>query len=430
MTARARKELEMTRFGCRYIALFAVFALLLSALLLFTGCAQATTIEAGQRITPFDLTGDAAATFGADFDPDCINHAGTHTFSVISGEGKSIKIKLTVKDTVAPTMQTKQGYWAVGTSMPDPKYFVQATTEVDTYTGEYVGNMPDFTSYTDYTVQVQYTDASGNKSPVYDVILTPCKDQEPPTIIPRNIECNVGEGIVWRNQVELFDNCAGEVTLSVDSSKVNFNREGSYTVYYTATDASGNVAKAQATVLVVTMNVTDEMLYAEIDKVIARIITDDMNKEQQCRAVYDYVQSHIVYVNSSTKGDWKYAAYMALFSSGTGDCYSYFAASKAFFERLGIENKDIQRLPGYTDNTHFWSLVNIGTSENPVWYHYDSTRLTAAYNVSGCLLTDAQVKAYDAWRAGDYFRIYDTTAYPASATKIITSIPELTPYLK
>lgn len=419
----------MHRIGCRYITYIALFALLLSALCLFSGCAKQTTVEAGQALTPYDLTGDASATFGADFDPDCVNHAGKYTFSVISG-GKTVKVKLTVKDTVAPTMQVQRVYWAVGTEIPDPKYFVASTTEVDSYTGEYVGELPNFTSYTDYPVKVQYTDASGNKSPVYDVILTPCKDDVAPTVEVRDIECRVGEGIVWRNYVTLSDNCAGEIRLRVDSSKVNFSSEGSYTVYYTATDASGNETRAQATVLVVTMTVTDEMLNAEIDKVIARIITPDMSKIEQCRAIYQYVQGNIAYVNTSTKGDWKYAAYMSLFSSGTGDCYSYFAASKAFFERLDIENLDIQRLPGYTDNTHFWSLVNVGTKEAPVWYHYDSTRLTAAYNVSGCLLTDAQVDAYDTWRAGDYFRIYDKSKYPATDTRIITDIPELYPYLK
>ncbi len=418
----------MNRFGCRYISFFLLIALLLSALLLFTGCTKNTTIEAGQSVTPYDLTGDASASFGADFDPDCINHAGKYTFSVVSG-GKNVKIKLTVVDTVAPTMQTKQVFWAVGTELPDPKYFVASTTEVDTYTGAYIGELPEFTSYADYAVKVQYTDASGNTSPVYDVILTPCKDEVPPTIEAHDIKCNLGEGIVYRSFVTLTDNCAGEITLSVDSSQVNTGREGSYTVYYTATDAAGNVSRAQATVLVVTKTVTDEMLYAEIDKVIARIITPDMDKAAQCRAVYDYVQGNIAYVNTSTKGDWQYAAYMALFSTGTGDCYSYFAASKAFFERLGIENMDIQRLPGYTSNTHFWSLVNIGTHENPVWYHYDSTRLTAAFNVSGCLLTDAQVDAYDTWRAGEYFRIYDKSKYPATGTRIITEIPELAPYL-
>ena len=418
----------MNRFGCRYIAYIVLFALLLSVLCLFSGCARQTVIEAGQSVTPFDLTGDATATFGADFDPDCVNHAGTYSFSVITGD-KTVKVKLKVKDTVAPTMQVQQVFWAVGTEIPDPKYFVAFTDEVDDYTGEYVGELPNFTTYTDYAVKVQYTDASGNKSPVYDVTLTPCKDETPPTVQVSDIACKIGDGIVWRNYVKLSDNCAGEVSLSVDSSAVNVNREGNYPVYFTATDASGNATKAEATVTVYAMEVTDEMLFAEIDKVIDRIITPDMDKEAQCRAVYMYVQGNIAYVNTSAKGDWKYAAYMALFSSGTGDCYSYFAASKAFFERLGIENLDIQRLPGYTDNTHFWSLVKIGTAEAPVWYHYDSTRLTAAFNVSGCLLTDAQVAAYDSWRAGDYFRIYDSSKYPATDTRIITDIPELAPYL-
>ncbi len=419
----------MNRTVCRYISFTLFFSLVLSLCLLFVGCTETYTIEAGQSITPYDITGDANAVFGADFDPDCVNHAGKHTFTVVSG-GKTVKVKLTVKDTTAPTMQLSPIKWAVGTPMPDPKYFVVSTTEADSYTGEYIGTLPEFNSYADYAVKVQYTDASGNESPVYDAVITLCKDTEAPTIAANDVECRVGEGIVWRDHVTLRDNCAGEISLSVDSSKVNVNKEGSYTVYYTATDASGNTARAQATVLVVSMTVTDEMLYAEIDKVIARIITPDMDKAAQCRAVYTYVQGNIAYVNTSTKGDWKYAAYVSLFSTGTGDCYSYFAASKAFFERLGIENMDIQRLPGYTDNTHFWSLVNIGTKESPVWYHYDSTRLTANYNVSGCLLTDAQVKAYDAWRAGDYFRIYDTSKYPATATRIITDIPELYPYLK
>lgn len=419
----------MNRLVYRYISILLLLCVVLSLGVLFVGCAQSMSIEAGKKITAYDITGDSNAVFGADFDPDCVNHAGKYTFSVISN-GKSSKVELTVKDTVAPTMQLKKVYWAVGTIIPDPVYFVQSTTEVDSYTGEYIGTLPNFDSFKPYTVQVQYTDASGNKSPVYDVEIEPCKDTQPPAIVTQTVECKVGEGIVWRNFVTLSDNCAGEISLSVDSSRVNVNREGSYTVYYTATDVSGNVSKAEATVLVVSMNVTDEMLYSEIDKVIARIITPDMDKAAQCRAVYTYVQGNIAYVNTSTKGDWKYAAYMALFSSGTGDCYSYFAASKAFFERLGIQNMDIQRLPGYTDNTHFWSLVNIGTAEKPMWYHYDSTRLTADFNVSGCLLTDAQVAAYDAWRAGDYFRIYDASKYPVSATKIITDIPELYPYLK
>ena len=115
---------------------------------------------------------------------------------------------------------------------------------------------------------------------------------------------------------------------------------------------------------------------------------------------------------------------MALFSSGTGDCYSYFAASKAFFERLGIENIDMKRTEGAAVGDHFWNLVNIGTKDAPKWYHYDANPISGQYSVSGCLLTDAQVEAYDAWR-GEAYRKYDKSGIPASAAEIITDIPEL-----
>jgi hypothetical protein len=115
---------------------------------------------------------------------------------------------------------------------------------------------------------------------------------------------------------------------------------------------------------------------------------------------------------------------MALFSSGTGDCYSYFAASKAFFERLGIENIDMKRAEGGAPGNHYWNLVNIGTKDAPKWYHYDANPISGQYSVSGCLLTDAQVAAYDAW-CGQGYRKYDASKVPASATETITDIPEL-----
>jgi transglutaminase-like putative cysteine protease len=195
-------------------------------------------------------------------------------------------------------------------------------------------------------------------------------------------------------------------------------------VTYTATDESGNSASASATVIVGTKEVTDDMLYTEIDKVIAQIIKPEMNTEAKVRAIYAYVQDSINYASTAKTDDFVYAAYMALFSSGTGDCYSYFAASKAFFERLGIENIDMKRTEGAAVGDHFWNLVNIGTKDAPKWYHYDANPISGQYSVSGCLLTDAQVAAYDTWR-GEGYRKYDSMGIPASAAEIVTDIPEL-----
>ena len=249
-------------------------------------------------------------------------------------------------------------------------------------------------------------------------------DTTAPVIEVGEIHVNVGDGIAWKKQATVTDNSDGKIDIKVDSSAVNTSAAGTYTVTYTATDESGNSSSATATVIVGTMEVTEDMLYTELDKVIAQIITDGMNTEAKVRAIYAYVQDSINYASTAETDDFVYAAYMALFSSGTGDCYSYFAASKAFFERLGIENIDMKRAEGGAPGNHFWNLVNIGTMDAPKWYHYDANPISGQYSVSGCLITDAQIAAYDAW-CGQGYRKYDASKVPASATETITDIPEL-----
>ncbi len=249
-------------------------------------------------------------------------------------------------------------------------------------------------------------------------------DTTAPVIEVDEIRINVGDGIAWKKQATVTDNSDGVIDIKVDSTAVNSSVEGTYTVTYTATDESGNSSSATATVIVGTKEVTEDMLYEEIDKIIAQIIKPEMNTEAKVRAIYAYVQDSINYASTAKTDDFVYAAYMALFSSGTGDCYSYFAASKAFFERLGIENIDMKRAEGGAAGEHYWNLVNIGTKDAPKWYHYDANPISGQYSVSGCLLTDAQVAAYDIWR-GEGYRKYDATGIPASAAEIITDIPEL-----
>ena len=249
-------------------------------------------------------------------------------------------------------------------------------------------------------------------------------DTTAPVIEVGEIRINIGDGIAWKKQATVTDNSDGKIDIKVDSTAVNTSAAGTYTVTYTATDESGNSSTAEATVTVGTVEVTEEMLNTEIDKIIAQIITDGMTAEAKVRAVYAYVQQSINYASTAETEDYVYAAYTSLFMYGTGDCYSYFAASKAFFERLGIENIDMKRAEGGAPGNHYWNLVNIGTKDAPKWYHYDANPISGQYSVSGCLLTDAQVAAYDAW-CGQGYRKYDASKVPASASEIITDIPEL-----
>ena len=253
------------------------------------------------------------------------------------------------------------------------------------------------------------------------------EDTTPPTfaVVPE-LSAFVGEAIAYRKGVVVTDNCGGDVEVQVDSSAVDPNTPGEYTVGFTATDGSGNTSWATTVLYIYENQVTEEQLNEKVDQVIAQIITPDMNKEAQLRAVYEYVYNNIAYTSDSDKSDWIRAAYDGLFMTGSGDCYNYFAAAIAFCRRLGIDYREIQRTPGAADGTHYWILVNIGTADEPRWYHFDCTHLRASYSHSGCLLTDAQIRAFNRVRAGFY--AYDSGSYPASDKTVITRTPDLEKY--
>lgn len=395
-----------------------------------TGCAKKITytIEAGSDLpSPYRLVGADGAAYVAGFDETCVNRPGTYDISMTDAEGKKYKLKLTVRDRKAPVVTPKHVYYPRGIGEPNALDFIGSIVEADEYTAYFECDLPDMDQIGDYDIVFRVEDASGNKTKELHSILTVIEDRTPPVFekVPE-LSAYVGEAIAYRKGLVVTDNCGGTVDITVDSSAVDPNTPGDYTVGFTATDLSGNVSWASTTIHIYENQITEEELNAKIDAVIARIITPDMNKEAQLRAVYRYVYDHIAYTSDSDKSDWIRAAHDALFMTGSGDCYNYFAAAIAFCRRLGIDYREIERTPGAADGTHFWIMVNIGTDEEPRWYHFDCTHLRASYSHSGCLLTDKQLRAFNQFRAGFY--TYDSASYPASDKTIITPTPDLEKY--
>ena len=286
---------------------------------------------------------------------------------------------------------------------------------------DYPEEMPDLRCPGEYRLIL--TTSRGKRT----LILT-VTDTTPPVIEGvADITVYVGESVAYRKNITLTDNAGDEdITLRVDSSAVNTAQEGAYTVVYSATDAAGNTASATASVYVKAQNTNEALLMEGVKKICNEILTPTMSVEDKLRAVYQYVQSGISYVNYSDKTDWVGEAYNGLFVTGSGDCFTYFAAAKAFLTYLDIPFIELQRAPGLTEETHYWMLVNI--SDTPgvrTWYHYDATRLRAQYNHSGCLLTDKQAQAYNKVRPHFYTHNMDC---PPTSDIIITDTPELEPY--
>ena len=127
------------------------------------------------------------------------------------------------------------------------------------------------------------------------------------------------------------------------------------------------------------------------------------------------MQESISYFPVSDKTSPVRAAYLAMFVEGRGDCSSYFAAAMALLERAGIEYLTIERTSGVREDTHYWLMVNLAkTGESERWYHFDPTELdTGDFAHDGCLFTDAELDAYNAYNVGFYD--YDRAAYPSTS---------------
>ncbi len=397
-----------------------------------TGCDAKMT----WRVEVGDPLPTEAKQLGADFSPvmrdydeDCIRHAGTYEICLIDAGGATYNVQLVVVDKTAPVVVPKHVFCAQGQALPKAEDFIGSIEEYDDYTAVFTQELPDLTELGDYDVSFRVEDASGNSTAELHSVVSVIQDTEPPVFVQLpSLSVMLGEAIAYRDGLIVTDNCCGEVNVTVDTSHVNPSVAGSYPVYYTAVDASGNTAQADSMVYIKSDGITEALLNSIVDRILTQIVTPDMSKEEQLRQVYSYIQSNISYVSESDKSDWVRAAYDSLYVSGTGDCFNFFAAAKAFIRRLGIEYLEVQRTPGLTEDTHYWLMVNIGTSEAPQWYHYDCTRLRSEYNHSGCLLTDKQIKAYNMVRANFY--AYDTSLYPATSTKIITPTPALEPFYR
>ena len=319
------------------------------------------------------------------------------------------------------TVEIKNLTWAVGAPLPEASDFILSMPEGATVAFAEAYSYPQLGSY---TVELIVTAERGRQTR-HTATLTLVVDNEPPKIIgATDISVYVGDGVSYRSGISLVDNCDGEVHLQIDAHGVDTDVAGCYDVTYTATDSAGNTSVKPIKVYVYTERVTEEMLWTEIDRLIEENIARGTTTVQTVREVYTYVYYSIAYTDSSDKSDWVRAAYEGI-RTGQGDCFTYFALSKAFFVRLGIENLDVQRTEGIVTERHYWNMVNVGTDASPRWYHFDACKIRGVAAPFGCLLTDAQIDAFSRYKVdGDgisnYFYAYDRASYPATDATIIT----------
>lgn len=156
---------------------------------------------------------------------------------------------------------------------------------------------------------------------------------------------------------------------------------------------------------------TQEELDEQVQKALSGIITDDMTKLEQAKAVWDFTKNGIRYTGDSNKSDWKSGAYEGL-TTRKGDCFTYYAVSRALLTALEIDNLEVRRVGGIS--SHYWNLVNCGDG----WYHFDATpRSSQLPAFVSFMFTDQEAADYTvAVGGGREYYAFDGSLYPERGT--------------
>ena len=369
------------------------------------------TWELGTEATAADLLGEDYAN--AAFTPQLseITKAGTYTVNVQTEES-IIPFTLYAQDTTPPTVTLVESpafYVLTEVSAED---FVASCEDASDVTFT-LSAQPDTSVNGTFPITLTATDACGNVS-TYETEYTVSGDGEAPVISGvSNMQTLAGIPVYYLRGVTAEDAFDGavEVTAS-EPDGFSIRTAGDYTITFTASDESGNIATETAKLTVLPSDqdadaLTEEDVYRMGDAVMHPYVADEtLTEKQLARKAYIAVQERMFYKDNKDIKDWHIAAAIALYR-GYGDCRNYYALSKLFFDCAGFESLMVEHTPSsqYAAK-HFWIMVKIDGE----WWHCDTTPRVGISDFF--MWTDAQMDRYSARNGNCFAR--DKSLYPAT----------------
>jgi len=302
----------------------------------------------------------------------------------------------------------------IGESVSPENFVKNVTSDFEIISIEFIEE-PDTLAHTNQTVQIRITDEHENNA-VFEARLVIKINTTPPVIEGTNtIISRLGNPILYRQGVSAHDDFGRDFTelIEIDSSHVNHNEVGEYTVLYRVMDTTGLVTEVFETVQV--LNVDIDYVNERVDEALAEILNDGMSQVEKARAIQIRVQQIIssYATGSRTKPDNSYeGAYRAL-RDRSGNCFNYYALGEVMLTRAGIPNMEINRIPG-TDTRHRWSLIN---PDNLGWHHFDATPVARmGFGTQTAFFTASQARNFTSRIQEELgtrdFYTYDTSLYP------------------
>ncbi|MCR4705380.1 MAG: hypothetical protein K5641_04885 [Lachnospiraceae bacterium] len=310
---------------------------------------------------------------------------------------------LHVMDTNPPVIVTKD-LSSYTTILRSPEDFIESAEDATAISYAFTVE-PDIQKEGKQEISFTATDEGGNEA-TCSAYLTLQADHEPPVLSGvAPLQAMVGDPIAYKKGITVTDNCEEGLTLLVDNSAVNVNKEGTYPVIYTARDASGNEVTEETTITINPRQYDEGAVYAAADQIISSIIHEGMTGQEKARAIYNYVTRNITFIEHAEKVNLIQGAYTGLIGK-KGDCFSFACASKVLFDRAGIHNEFISKVPPRpTSSHHYWNIINVGDG----WYHFDATPRHDHPTIF--MWTDSQLTAYS--DAHHNSHNYDRSLYSA-----------------
>mgnify|MGYP002510958815 CR=1 FL=1 len=366
---------------------------------------EEVTIEAGESCPgaeAFLKWGNKNASLVSGINENTVFHHVGDVEVTVRVYGRKVTSVLHVRDTAAPEVITRD-VTVFGGKTVDIEDFVLEIKDATPYSVRFVKE-PDCVTAGVSTVYLEVQDEGGNVTTA-QARLEVIYDTQPPVIHGvTELTMTAGGSVSYKKGVTVTDDHDQDVKLSIDTSAVDTSRAGDYPVIYTAVDNAGNSTSVSTIlhVMPVTLDtVTEEVINAEADKLLATILKESMSQYEQARAIYDWCHSKIAYSDGTPKTDWVQGAYRGIVDR-KGDCYVYAATAKCLLTRAGITNMDIEKIPA--KSMHYWNLIDIGEG----WHHFDTCRRkdgsTFFYK------TDAELMEYS--NSHDKSHNYDRSLYP------------------
>ena len=215
------------------------------------------TIEYGEALTLDYILKDDFKKIKVSPKLSSLKKVGEHELT-LTIDGEEFKIKVTIKDTTPPVLEVKD----VDEDLPKVEEFVEKVedlsktslkmSEVEKTAGE-------------HEVEITVTDEYNNKtSKKAKLTILEYKGSVKFSGLT-NLSVYVGSKPDLKKNVSAKDDRFGDLELTVDDSKVNYNTPGTYTIYYKVTDKLGNetVRERKITVKAKTVMINNFPTYSQ-----------------------------------------------------------------------------------------------------------------------------------------------------------------------